>query len=149
MSVKRPLFIIKTCDVSCQHTFGRLSVANLALFPRIWACFFCGVAFFLKTCRLLVLIQICLFSADFCFADCFFSNFMALCCFNLLPKAYWACFCKNLLILGLFFRIYHPDLLFAFLGDFSFCYFRANAFGLVFRFNYLFLACFSNLLACF
>jgi len=32
---------------------------------------------------------------------------MAIFCFNLLLKAYWACFCENLVILGLFFRICH------------------------------------------
>jgi len=60
-----------------------VSIANLADFPRIWACFFCGIAVFLKTCGLLafglVLIELCLFFgpffADFSFADCFFSKF--------------------------------------------------------------------------
>jgi len=77
----------------------------------------------------------------------FLSNFMALVLFEF--TAYWACFCKDLLILGLFFRICHPDSLFDFLANFSFCWiFLPTHFGLIFRLNYLFLACFSNLLAC-
>ena len=100
------------------------SAANLAVFPQIWACFFVELRFFLKTCGLLVfglvLIEICLFFADFCFADCLFFKFY-FCCLNLLLKAYWARFCEGLLILGLFFRICHPDSLFDFLANFSIC----------------------------
>ena len=51
---------------------------------------FCGVAGFLRTCGLLVfglvLIEICLFFSDFCFADCVFSNFMALLLFQCSAK---------------------------------------------------------------
>jgi len=55
-------------------------------FSREFGLVFCGVAFFLKTCGLLVfrlvLIEICLFFGlvftDFSFADCFFLYFMAL-----------------------------------------------------------------------
>jgi len=45
-------------------------------FPVNLGLFFCGIAFFLKTCGLLVfglvLIEICLFFADFCYVDCLF-----------------------------------------------------------------------------
>jgi len=88
------------------------SVANLAVFPRIWACFFCGVAGFLKTCRLLVfglvLIEISLFfGLVFCrFLLCglfFFSNFygiftVAIYCERHIGRvfvkicSFWACF---------------------------------------------------------
>jgi len=131
------------------------SVANLAFFSRSWACFSVELRVFLKTCGLLVfglvLIEICLFFAEFCYTDCFISQIIwHFCRFNLLLKAYWACFCENLLILGLFFRICHPDFMFDFLADFSFCWiFLPTLFGLVFQLNYLFLACFSNVLACF
>jgi len=51
-------------------------------FPANLGLYFCGVAGFLKTCGLLafglVLVEIFLFFAGFCFADRFFSNFMAL-----------------------------------------------------------------------
>jgi len=51
-------------------------------FPANLGSFFCGVVGFFKTWGLLVfglvLIEMCLFFADFCFVDCFFSNFMAL-----------------------------------------------------------------------
>jgi len=46
---------------------------------------------------------------------------MAIFCFNLLLKAYWACFCEILVILGLFFRICHHPFLFNLLADISFC----------------------------
>jgi len=73
----------------------------------------------------------------------FFQILWHFCCLNLLLKAYWACFCEDLLILGLFFRICHPDSLFDFLANFSFCWiFLPKHFGLVFRLNDLFLACF-------
>ena len=48
---------------TCNPTW----VANLAFFPRIWACFFVDLRGFLKTCGLLVLIKICLvFGLVFC-----------------------------------------------------------------------------------
>jgi len=51
---------------------------------------------------------------------------------------------------GLVFRICLPAFLFHFLVDFSFCWiFLPTHVELVFRLNYRFLACFSNLLACF
>jgi len=66
-------------------TSQTISVAKLAFFPQIRACF-CGVPFFFKTCGLLVfglvLIEICLFFADFSFADCFFHILWHFCCFN-------------------------------------------------------------------
>jgi len=51
----------------------------------------------------LVLIKICLFFEDFCTADCFFIKFHGRFAFNSLQNEIWACFCVNLLILGLFF----------------------------------------------
>ena len=71
------------------------------------------------------------------------------CCFNLLLKAYWACFCENLLfwacILDLppWFFIWFSYWIFVLLN------FPANAFWLVFQLSYIFLACFSNLLVCY
>jgi len=149
-----------------QHTFEigpskittRASVVNLAVFPRSWACFFVDLRYFggLARCLFLSLFQLkfaCflgLFFADFSFADCFFQILWHFCCFNLLRKAYWACFHENLLILGLFFQICLPAFLFNFLADFSFCWiFPPTRVGLVFRLNYRFLACFSSLLVCF
>jgi len=46
---------------------------NLLFSPNL-GLFFVDLRFFLKTCGLLVLTKICLFFADFCNADCFFSN---------------------------------------------------------------------------
>jgi len=91
---------------------GEVSVANLKVFPRVWACFFVELRFFFKTCGLLIfglaLIEICLFfGLVFCrFMFCgllFFLILWHFCCFNLLLKSWWARFYKNLLILGLFF----------------------------------------------
>jgi len=52
--------------------------------------FFCGAAFFWKACGLLVfglvVNEICLLFADFCYADCFFSKFMALLLFPFTAK---------------------------------------------------------------
>jgi len=87
---------------------------------------FCGVVpVFSKTCGLLgfgLSFNSNLLGFWTCFfADSFFLILWHFCCFNMLLKAYWTCFCENLLILGLFFRIYHPDFLFDFLADFWFC----------------------------
>jgi len=128
-------------------------------FPANLGLFFVELRVFLKTCGLLVfglvLVEICLFfGLVFCrFQFCrllFFKFYGTLCCFNLLLKAYWACFYKILVIFGLFFRICLPAFSFNFVADFSFCWiFMPTPVGLVFRWNYLILACFSNLLACF
>jgi len=116
-------------------------------FPANLGLFFVELRVFLKTCGLLVfglvLIEI------FCFLGlllqisvlriAFFQILWHFCCFNFLPMAYWACFCENLLILGLFFRIFHRDFLFDFLADFLFCWiYLPTHFGLVFGLNYLF-----------
>jgi len=95
-------------DHLCLVVTFCISVANLAFSPRIWACFSVELRFFLKTCGLLVLIEICLFfGLVFCrvlFCRLLFSQFLwHFCRFNLLLKAHWACFCENLLILRLFF----------------------------------------------
>jgi len=80
---------------------------------------------FLWNCGLLVfglvLIEICLFFADFSFADCFFSNFMALLLVQFTANGILGVFFENLLVLGLFFRICLSAFLFKFLADFSFC----------------------------
>jgi len=114
----------------------------------LWSC-----RFFLRTYGLLVfglvLIEICLFFADFCFADCFFSNFMAILLFESTAKSILGVFLRRFAHFGLVFRICHPDSLFDFPANFSFCWiFLPTHFGLVFCLNYLFLACFSNFLAC-
>ena len=135
------------------------SVANLSVFPRIRTCFLWSCGFFED-------LQVACFWACFnwnflvfwaCFLQIsalrivfFFKFLWHFYCCNLLRKAYWACFCENMFILGLFFRICNHDFLFDFLADFSFGWiFLPTHFGLVFRLNYRFLACFSNLLACF
>jgi len=87
---------------------------------------FCGVAVLFEDLRVACFmgfqIEIaCLFFADFSFADCIFSYFMALLRFQFTASVYWACFYENLLILGLFFRICLPTCSFDFLADFSFC----------------------------
>ena len=69
---------------------------------------FCGFSVFLKTYELLefwlVLFESCLFLdlflADFCAADLLI--LWHFCCSNALQNAIWACFCVNLLIVGLF-----------------------------------------------
>ena len=48
----------------------------------------------------------------------FFQILWHFCFFNLLLKAYWACFYENFLILGLFFRICLPAFLLNFLAEF-------------------------------
>ena len=104
-----------------------------------WACFNWNLLVFWAC-----LIQISLLRIAF------FQILWHFCCFHVLLKAHWACFYENLLILGLFFRIFLPALLSNFLADISFCWiFLTTHAGFVFRWNYLFLACFSNLLACF
>jgi len=76
----------KTWSVS----FLSFSVANLPTFPRIRACVFLELRVFLKTCRLLVLgfvfLKICLFFADFCFADVLFPNLLAILLFHFTSK---------------------------------------------------------------
>jgi len=135
------------------------SVANLAVFPRIWACFFVDLRFLWRIAGCLFwslfwLKFACflgLFFADFCIADCFFYQISwTFCSFNLLQNEIWACFCVNLLILGLFsgfvvLFLYLTNLLV--LCFFEFPY--QTHVGLVFPLNYPFWACFSNLLACF
>jgi len=55
-------------------SYGYCSVADLAFFPRIWACFFLNLRFFLESCGLLifglVLFKNCLF------LGLFFANFL-------------------------------------------------------------------------
>jgi len=131
------------------------SVANLAFFPRIWACFFVELRFFFEdlrvacfwTCFNWNLLVFCRFL--FCIL-LFFQILWHFCRFNLLLKAYCACFCENLLILGLFFRIYHSDLFSFSVWFFILLNFPVNAFwacfsvklpifGLFFKFTCLFL----------
>jgi len=93
------------------------SDVNLAVFPRNWACFFVELRVFMKACGLLVfglvVNEICLFFGLVFFQIsvlwiAFFQILRHFCSFNLLLKAYWACFYENFLILGLFFRICLP-----------------------------------------
>jgi len=119
-------------------------------FPANLTCFFVDLRFFLKTWALLVfglvLIEICLFfGLAFCrflFLRLLFNQILwHFRCFNLLLKADWACFCENLFILGLLFRICLLAFLFNFLADLSFCgIFVPTYVELVFRLNCLFLA---------
>jgi len=98
----------------------------------------------------LVLFEICLILLISVLRTASFQVLWHFSSFNLLLKAYCACYYENLLILGLFFRICFPTFLFPFVADFSFCWiFLPRQVGLVFCWNYLLLACFSNLLASF
>ena len=135
------------------------NIANLGVFPRTWLVFLWICVFFLKTWALLVfglvLIEICLFfGLAFCrflFLRLLFNQILwHFRCFNLLLKADWACFCENLFILGLLFRICLLAFLFNFLADLSFCgIFVPTYVELVFRLNCLFLAWFANYLLVF
>ena len=51
---------------------------------------------------------------------------MVIFCFNLLQKAHWACFCENLVILGLFFRICYHVFLFNYFLIFRFVTFSSQ-----------------------
>jgi len=132
------------------------SVANFAVFPRISACYFVELRFFedlrvacfwaCSNWNLLVFLQISVLRIAF------FSNFMAHLLFQFTAKGVLDVFLWKFAYfeLSLFFRICFPAFYFNFLADFSFFWiFLPTHFGLVFRLNYLFLACFSNLLACF
>jgi len=66
----------------------------------LWSCVFFE--------RLAGCLLLGLFLADFCFADCFFSNFMSLLLFQFIAKGKLGVFCENLLILGLFFSDLPP-----------------------------------------
>ena len=107
------------------------SVASLAVFLQIWACFFCGVLDFWR-------LTSCLF-----FADCFFQILWQFCHFNLSLNIIWVCFCVDFLILGLFFQICLHAFVFIYLLFFCFVYFSYQThFRLVFRLNYSLWACF-------
>jgi len=80
----------------------------------------------------------------------FFQILWHFCCFNLLLKAYWACFCENLLILGLFSRFATLLFYLIFLLIFRFVEFSCQRilglflvklpiFGLFFKFTCFFL----------
>ena len=105
------------CDVSITPVNGSLlqllapcqccqpcgSLANLSMF-------FLTLQIILKTCVLLlfglVLFFSCLLFAGFCFCELLvFEILCIIYCFNLLQNATWACFCVNLLGLGLFIQI--------------------------------------------
>jgi len=141
------LFCNSKCILHCSHIMLSSSSRNVNMversavlptlrFSREFALVFlwsCGL--FLKTCGLLVygiiLIEICLFfGLAFCrFLFCrllFFQILWHFCRFNVLLKAYWACFCENLLILGLFFRICQPDFYLIFLLIFRFVEFSCE-----------------------
>jgi len=123
------------------------SVANHAVFQRIWACFFVVLRACLMACGLLVcglvLIEICLyFGLVFMQISvlwiAFFQILWHFFCFNLLLKKIWACFCENVLILGLYFQVCLPVFLLNFPTDFLFCWiFLANACWACFWLNYL------------
>ena len=126
-------------------------------FPANLCLFFCGVAFFLKTCGLLVfglvLTKFCLFFGLFlqiCFSDCFFFKFCGYFLFQFAPEGILGAFLWKFGHFGLVFWICHRAFLFNLLADFSFCcIFLPTHVGLVFWSNCLFLACFSYFLACF
>jgi len=121
--------LVQRCHQCCQP----------CVFPANLGLFFCGVAFFFKTCGLLlfglVLIEICCFLGLF-FADCFFPNFLATLLFQFTAKGILGMFLWKFAHFGLVFRICHPVFLFDFLADFWI--FLPTHFGLVFHSNYLF-----------
>ena len=136
------------------------NIANLAVFPQIWACFFVQLRVFLKTCGWLVfglvlteIYSTCflgLFFADFCFSDCFFFKFYGNFMFQFAHKGILGVFLWKCGHFGFVFRICHHVFLLNLPADFSFCcIFLLTHVGLVFRSKYLFLACFSYFLACF
>ena len=134
---------------SCGRCYHNPVLPTLP-FSREFGLIFVELRVFLKTCGLLVLNEICLFLQISVLRIAFFQIWRHFCCFNALLKTYLACFYENLLNLGLFFRICLPAFLFNFVANFSFCWaFLPTHVGLIFRWNYLFLPCFSNLLACF
>ena len=129
-----------------SHEFG------LVFFVDLWSC---GFFFWrLAGCLFLGLFNwnLLVFWAWFLHISvlriAFFQMLWHFCCFKfILLKAYWACFCENLLILGLFFRICHHDFLFDFLADFCFVEFscqrtlacfsvKLRILGLFFKFTY-------------
>ena len=129
-------------------------------FPANLGLFFCGVAGCFEDLRVACfwacLIEICLFfGLVFCrflfFRLLLFQIFWHFCCFNLLLKVILTCFCENLLILGLFFRMRLPAFLCNFPPDFLFCWIflpdacwtcflvKLPILGLFFKFTCLFL----------
>jgi len=115
-----PLFLVPVRTAQQSRTRS-LSLAQfctvlptLRLSHEFGLVFFVYLRVFLKTCGLLVfglvLIKFCLFflACFFRFLYCgllFFQNLWPFCSYNLLQNETWACFCVNLLILGLLVRI--------------------------------------------
>jgi len=89
--------------------------------------------------------------ADVPFVDCFFYQILQHFCFSTLwQNKIWACFCVNLHILGLFFQICLLTFMFIYLLVLCFWISLPNAcWACIFLLNYVFRACFSNVLACF
>ena len=94
-----------------SREFGLVFFVELRFFLRLAGCLFQ-----LKFTRFFGL-----FVADFCFSDCFFFKFYGNFLFQFAPKGMWVCFCKNLVILSVFFRICHHPFLNNLLADFLFC----------------------------
>jgi len=129
-------------------------------FPAKLGLFFCGVAGFYEglrvacfwaCCKWNLLVFWACFFPDFCFVDCFFSNFTALLLFQFTAKGILGVLLWKFPHFGLVFSDLPPCFFcLIFLLILSFCWiFMPTDVGLVFRLDYLFLACFSNLLACF
>ena len=93
------------------------SVANLAVFPRILACFL-WICVFFDDLRVAcfdwnLLIFGLVFLQIYVLQIAFLKILWPFCSFNLLQNEIWVCFCLNLLILGLFFfRICFPVFVF-------------------------------------
>ena len=135
------------------------SVANLAFFPRIRACFFCGIASFCEDMRVacfwvcfnwnLLVFWACFFRFLFC--GLLFFKLCGTFLFQFIAKDNLGVFCENIILLGVFFRMCLPVFLFSFAADFLFCWiFLLNAcwacfsvklpiLGLFFKFTCLFL----------
>jgi len=143
----------------CPSNYGNrrfaacTAVLPTSRFSREFGLVVCQVAGFLNTCKLLViglvLFEICLFFSKFVFWRLlFFQILWHFWSFNLLLRAIWACFCENLLILGLFLLMcLIPAFIFNLSADLCFCWiFLPSPCWACFRLNYLFWAFVSNCL---
>jgi len=139
-------------------TSQTISVANSAVFPRIRVCFLWSCGFFWRFAGLLVF-GLCFNWNLLVFWACFSQISLLLVAFfvfygTFAVSIYWygilGVFLWKFAHFGLVFFGLSPSFIFDFLADFSFWWiFLPTHVGLILRFNYRFLACFSNLLLVF
>jgi len=128
-----------------SREFGLVFLWSCGLFWRLTGCLFLGL------CNWNLLVFGLVFCRFLFFRLLLFQIFWHFCCFNLLLKVILTCFCENLLILGLFFRMRLPAFLCNFPPDFLFCWIflpdacwtcflvKLPILGLFFKFTCLFL----------